>query len=117
MFTLQFKKNYGRKTHDIIYSGYCGWDRFLHDDRFYRLDERRMRLIIGKPPAPAKRDNNGKIIKEGELFISRFFPDWLVPSKFKLEKAMEKKILKIIRYHSLEETIFWEKPNLTSNKI
>jgi len=68
-----------------------------------------MRLIIGKKPPPAKRDNNGKLITAGELMVSSFFPDWLVPSKIKLEKAMDKVKLQVLRYQALEKVILWEK--------
>ena len=44
-------------------------DGFLHDVRFYFVDEGRMRLIIGKKPPPEKRDNNGKVKKKPIIFI------------------------------------------------
>ncbi len=69
-----------------------------------------MRLIRGKKPPPSKRDNNGKLITAGPLMVSPFFPDWLVPSKFKLEKHMEKVKLQVLRYQALEKVIIWEKP-------
>lgn len=68
-----------------------------------------MRLIIGKTPPPAKRDNNGKLITAGELMVSPFFPEEWIPSKIKLEKAMDKVKLQVLRYQALEKVILWEK--------
>ena len=69
---------------------------------------RYMRMVIGKKIPLAKRDNNGNIIRH-ELFLSPDFPECWVPSRFKLEKAMDKIKLKIINYHNLENIVVWEK--------
>ena len=61
-----------------------------------------MRLVIGKKPPPALRDNQGKIIHAGPLMISPDFPESWVPSRFKLEKAMEKVKLQVIKYYELK---------------
>ena len=58
------------------------------------------RLVIGKKPPPEKRDNNGNTLR-GEIFLSSEFPDWLIPSRNKLERAMDKIKRQIIVVHSL----------------
>ena len=67
-----------------------------------------MRMIIGKKIPLAKRDNNGNIIRH-ELFLSPDFPECWVPSRFKLEKAMDKIKLKIIKYYELKNHVIWTK--------
>jgi hypothetical protein len=66
-----------------------------------------MRLIIGKK-IKLPRDEFGKAIKN-TLTISPFFPDWLIPSIFKLENEMEKRKLRVINFVEMKETIIWEK--------
>ena len=68
-----------------------------------------MRMIIGKKIPLAKRDNNGNIIRH-DLFLSPDFPECWVPSRFKLEKAMEKVKLQVIKYYELKNHIIWTKP-------
>jgi len=58
------------------------------------------RLVIGKKPPPEKRDNNGNTLR-GEIFLSSEFPGWLIPSKNKLERTMDKIKRQIIVVHSL----------------
>ena len=67
-----------------------------------------MRMIIGKKIPLAKRDNNGNIIRH-ELFLSPDFPECWVPSRFKLEKAMDKIKLQVIKYYELKNHIVWTK--------
>ena len=68
-----------------------------------------MRLVIGKRPPPSQRDNQGKIIHAGPLVFSPDFPESWVPSKFKLEKEMEKAKLQVIKYYELKNHIVWTK--------
>jgi len=68
-----------------------------------------MRMVIGKKIPLAKRDNNGNIIRH-ELFLSPDFPECWVPSRFKLEKAMDKIKLQVIKYYELKNHIVWTKP-------
>jgi len=69
-----------------------------------------MRLVIGKKPPPALRNNQGKIIHAGTLMISPDFPESWVPSRFILEMAMEKVKLQVIKYYELKNHIVWTKP-------
>ena len=69
-----------------------------------------MRMVIGKKPPPALRDNQGKIIHAGELMISPDFPESWVPSRFTLEMTMEKVKLQVIKYHDFESVVTWVKP-------
>jgi hypothetical protein len=68
-----------------------------------------MRLVIGKKPPPALRDNQGKIIHTGPLMISPDFSESWVPSKFRLEMAMEKVKLQVIKYYELKNHVIWTK--------
>ena len=70
---------------------------------------RTMRMIIGKKPPPAPRDNQGKVIHAGPLVFSPDFPENWLPSKWKLEKAMDKVKLRVIKYHDFESVVTWEK--------
>ena len=69
-----------------------------------------MRLVIGKKPPPSQRDNQGKIIHAGPLVFSPDFPESWVPSRFRLEMAMEKVKLQVIKYYELKNHIIWPKP-------
>ena len=69
-----------------------------------------MRMIIGKKPPPAPRDNQGKVIRIYPLVFSPEFPESWLPSKSKLEKAMDKVKLRVIKYHDFESVVTWVKP-------
>jgi len=69
-----------------------------------------MRMVIGKKPPPALRDNQGKIISAGTLMVSPDFPENWLPSKWKLERAMDKVKLRVIKYHDFESVVTWVKP-------
>ena len=69
-----------------------------------------MRLVICKKTPPSQRDNQGKIIHAGQLMISHDFPESWVPSRFRLEMAMEKVKLQVIKYYELKNHVIWTKP-------